>query len=286
MRSERPRYPLRVLCSSMRVSRSGYYKWLRSKPSKRRQEDARLEVSIKAAHQRSRETYGTARIKDELAGEGIQAGRDRIGRLRKKLGLACRCKKKFKATTDSKHSLPVSPDHLGQGFTVFGPDEAWVSDITYVHTDEGWLYVAGVKDLFSREVVGYAMSSTMTKDLVCRALVKAVKARKPKSGLILHSDRGSQYCSTNYRHMLKQFGMVQSMSRKGNCYDNAPMESFWGTLKVELVHQRRYETRARAMQEITEYIEIFYNRIRRHSSLGNISPAAFLQKYYMQRKAA
>jgi putative transposase len=270
----------------MRVSRSGYYKWLRGKPSKREQEDARLEVSINAAHQRSRETYGTIRIKQELAGEGIQAGRDRIRRLRKKLGLVCKRKKKFKATTDSKHSMPVSPDHLGQDFKVFGPDEAWVCDITYVHTDEGWLYVAGAKDLFSREVVGYAMSSTMTKDLVGNDLMKAVKTKKPKAGLILHSDRGSQYCSTNYRHMLKQFGMIQSMSRKGNCYDNAPMESFWGTLKVELVHHRRYETRAQAIREITEYIEIFYNRIRRHSSLGNISPAAFLQKYYMQRMAA
>jgi putative transposase len=270
----------------MRVSRSGYYKWLRSKPSRREQEDARLEVSIKAAHQRSRATYGTARIKEELAGEGIQAGRDRIRRLRKKIGLVCKRKKKFKATTDSKHTMPVSPDHLGQEFTVFGPDEAWVCDITYVHTDEGWLYVAGVKDLFSREVVGYAMSSTMTKGLVCSALIKAVKTRRPKAGLILHSDRGSQYCSANYRHMAKQFGMIQSMSRKGNCYDNAPMESFWGTLKVELVHHRRYETRAQAIREIAEYIEIFYNRIRRHSSLGNISPAVFLQKYYMQRKAA
>ncbi len=270
----------------MMVSRSGYYKWLKGKPSKRKQEDARLEVSIKAAHRKGRETYGTARIKDELAEEGILAGRDRIKRLRKKLGLECKRKKKFKATTDSEHSMPVSPDHLGQDFEVYGPDEAWVSDITYVHTDEGWLYVAGVKDLFSREVVGYAMSSTMTRELVCTALIKAVKTRRPKAGLILHSDRGSQYCSANYRHMVKQFGMIQSMSRKGNCYDNAPIESFWGTLKVELVHHRRYETRAEAVQEITEYIEIFYNRIRRHSSLGNLSPAAFLQRYHQQRKAA
>lgn len=279
-------YPLRLLCRAMMVSRSGYYKWLKGKPSKRKQEDARLEVSIKAAHRKGRETYGTARIKDELAEEGILAGRDRIKRLRKKLGLECKRKKKFKATTDSEHSMPVSPDHLGQDFEVYGPDEAWVSDITYVHTDEGWLYVAGVKDLFSREVVGYAMSSTMTRELVCTALIKAVKTRRPKAGLILHSDRGSQYCSANYRHMVKQFGMIQSMSRKGNCYDNAPIESFWGTLKVELVHHRRYETRAEAVQEITEYIEIFYNRIRRHSSLGNLSPAAFLQRYHQQRKAA
>jgi len=286
MKRERPLYPLRLLSSAMGVSRSGYYKWLKRKPSKREREDARLEVRIKAAHQRSRETYGAIRIKKELSEEGIQVGRDRIRRLRKELGLVCKRKKKFKATTNSKHTMPVSPDHLGQEFAVFGPDTVWVSDITYVDTDEGWLYVAGVKDLFSREVVGYAMGSRMTEDLVSAALKKAVKARRPKDGLIMHSDRGSQYCSTRYRRILKQFGMIQSMSRKGNCYDNAPMESFWGTLKVELVHHRRYETRALAIREITEYIEIFYNRIRRHSSLGNISPAAFLQGYYLQKKAA
>lgn len=286
MKRQRPFYPLSLLCRALKVSRSGYYKWLNRKPSKREQEDARLEVSIKAAHQRGRQTYGTAKIKQELFDEGIDVGRDRIRRLRKKLGLACKRKKKFKATTNSKHNLPVSPDHLVQDFSVYGPNEAWVCDITYVHTDEGWLYVAGVKDLFSREVVGYAMSSMMTKELVGTALIKAVKARRPKAGLILHSDRGSQYCSTNYRKIVKQFGMIQSMSRKGNCYDNAPIESFWGTLKVELVHHNRYETRVQAIREITEYIEIFYNRIRRHSSLGNISPAAYLQKYYIQRKAA
>ena len=222
----------------------------------------------------------------ELAEEGIHAGRDRIRRLRKKLGLVCKRKKKFKATTDSKHGLPVSPDHLGREFKAYGADEAWVSDITYVHTEEGWLYVAGVKDLFSREIVGYAMGSRMTEELVITALMKAVKTRRPKAGVILHSDRGSQYCSATYRHMLKHYGMIQSMSRKGNCYDNAPMESFWGTLKVELVHHKRYETRAQAIQEITEYIEIFYNRMRRHSSLGNISPAVFRQRYCLQQEKA
>lgn len=286
MKRERPFYPLRLLCDALGVSRSGYYKWYKRKRSKREREDARLEVSIKAAHQRSRETYGTIRIKDELAEEGIKAGRDRIRRLRNKLGLVCKRRKRFKATTDSNHSMPASPNLVSQKFEVSSPDEVWVSDITYVPTNEGWLYVAGIKDLFNREVVGYAMSSRMTQELVGTALMKAVRSRKPKAGLILHSDRGSQYCSSNYRHILKQFGFVQSMSRRGNCYDNAPIESFWGTLKVELIHHRRYETRARAIREIIEYIEIFYNRIRRHSSLGNVSPAAFLQKYYIQKKAA
>ena len=279
-------YPLRVLCRVMEVSVSGYYKWLKRKPSKREMEDNRLEINIKAAHQRGRGTYGTLRIKDELAGEGIEAGRDRIRRLRKKLGLTSKNKKKYKATTDSNHKMPVAANLLGQKFEASEPNKIWVSDITYVATDEGWLYVAAVKDLYNREVVGYAMSERMTQELIGRALIRAVKTRKPAPGMILHSDRGSQYCSNNYRYILNQFGMIQSMSRKGNCYDNAPIESFWGTLKVELIYQRRFETRSQAIREITEYIEIFYNRQRRHSSLGNISPAAFLQNYYRMKKAA
>jgi transposase InsO family protein len=270
----------------MEVSVSGYYKWLKRKPSKREMEDNRLEINIKAAHQRGRGTYGTLRIKDELAGEGIEAGRDRIRRLRKKLGLTSKNKKKYKATTDSNHKMPVAANLLGQKFEASEPNKIWVSDITYVATDEGWLYVAAVKDLYNREVVGYAMSERMTQELIGRALIRAVKTRKPAPGMILHSDRGSQYCSNNYRYILNQFGMIQSMSRKGNCYDNAPIESFWGTLKVELIYQRRFETRSQAIREITEYIEIFYNRQRRHSSLGNISPAAFLQNYYRMKKAA
>jgi putative transposase len=279
-------YPLRVLCRVMEVSVSGYYKWLKRKPSKREMEDNRLEINIRAAHQRGRGTYGALRIKDELAEEGIEAGRDRIRRLRKKLGLTCKNKKKYKATTDSNHKMPVAGNLLGQKFEVSGPNKIWVSDITYVATDEGWLYIAAVKDLYNREVVGYAMSERMTQDLVGRALIRAVKTRKPAPGMILHSDRGSQYCSNNYRYILKQFGMIQSMSRRGNCYDNAPIESFWGTLKLELVYQRRFVTRSQATREITEYIEMFYNRQRRHSSLGNISPVAFLQNYYRMKKAA
>jgi putative transposase len=279
-------YPLSVICRVMKVSTSGYYKWLKRKPLKRELEDDSLEISIKAAHQRSRGTYGTIRIKEELAGEGIEAGRDHIRRIRKKLGLVCKNKKKFKATTDSNHNMPVAPNLLGQNFEISGPNKAWVSDISYVATDEGWLYVAGVKDLYNREVVGYGMSDRITKELVGTALIHAVKIRKPEPSLIFHSDRGSQYCSNNFRYILNQFGMIQSMSRKGNCYDNAPIESFWGTLKTELVYQRRFETRLQAIREITEYIEIFYNRHRRHSSLGYVSPAVFLQNYYRMRKAA
>ena len=279
-------YPLSVLCRVMNVSTSGYYKWLKHEPSKREKEDNRLEISIKAAHQRGRGTYGTLRIKDELAGEGVNAGRDRIRRLRKKLGLVCKSKKKYKATTDSNHNMPVAANLLDRRFEASEPNKAWVSDITYVATDEGWLYVAAVKDLFNREVVGYAMSDRMTQWLVGTALIRAVKARKPKTGMIFHSDRGSQYCSNNFRYILNQLGMIQSMSRKGDCYDNAPIESFWGTLKTELVYQRHFGTRLQAIHEITEYIEIFYNRQRRHSSLGNVSPVVFLQNHYRMKEAA
>jgi putative transposase len=270
----------------MNVSTSGYYTWLKHEPSKREKADSRLEISIKAAHQRGRGTYGTLRIKDELAGEGVNAGRDRIRRLRKKLGLVCKSKKKYKATTDSKHNMPVAPNLLDRKFETLEPNKAWVSDITYVASDEGWLYVAAVKDLFNREVVGYAMSDRMTQGLVGTALIRAVKARKPRAGLIFHSDRGSQYCSNNFRYILNQLGMIQSMSRKGDCYDNAPIESFWGTLKTELVYQRHFGTRLQAIHEITEYIEIFYNLQRRHSSLGNVSPVVFLQNHYRMKEAA
>ena len=194
--------------------------------------------------------------------------------------------RKFKATTNSNHSLPVAKNLLDQKFDTTRPNEAWVTDITYVPTDEGWLYLSGVKDLYTCELVGHALSARMTKDLVDRALVKAVVAKRPPPGLIHHSDRGGQYCAYAYQKRLNQFGMKASMSRRGNCYDNAPMESFWGTLKNELIHHRRYETRDQAKREITEYIEIFYNRQRRHSRLGNLSPAAFTRQFYRQQRAA
>lgn len=175
---------------------------------------------------------------------------------------------------------------LGQKFEAAKPNAVWVADITYIPTEEGWLYLAGIKDLFSCEIVGYALGERMTRELVGKALVRAIKACRPLPGLIHHSDRGSQYCSKDYQRLLRQFGITPSMSRKGNCYDNAPMESFWGTLKTELVHHRRFRTRAEATAEITEYIEVFYNRFRRHSRLGYLSPAAFVQNFYRQMPAA
>jgi transposase InsO family protein len=268
------------------VSRSGFYTWLKRKPSRRAQEDERLKVAIKAAHKRTRESYSARRLQPELAADGFVAGRDRIARLRRELGIRCRQKRKFKATTNSNHSLPVAENVLEQTFAPSAPNEVWLTDITYIPTLEGWLYLAGVKDVFTCELVGYAMGERMTQELVSQALFRAVQQKRPAPGLIHHSDRGSQYCSYNYQQLLEQFGMKASMSRRGNCYDNAPIESFWGTLKNELVHHCRYATRVEAETSIREYIEIFYNRQRRHSRLGYLAPAVFAKNFSLLKAAA
>lgn len=286
MNKWRLQYPLTIMCRVFSVARSGFYSWLRRKPSRRTQEDERLKIAIKATHKRTRKSYSARRLQAELAADGFKAGRDRIIRLRKSMGIHCIQKRKFKATTNSKHTLPVAENLLNQNFTPSAPNQVWVTDITYIPTQEGWLYLAGVKDVFTCEIVGYAMAERMTQDLVGRALFRAVQQKRPESGLIHHSDRGSQYCAHDYQKLLKQFSMVSSMSRKGNCYDNAPMESFWGSLKNELVHHQRYATRDEAKTSIQEYIEIFYNRQRRHSRLGYISPAAFEANYYKMKEAA
>lgn len=286
MEALRQHYPVAVMSRVFEVSESGYYAWRDRPLSLRAQESARLEIEIRAAHQRTRETFGAERLQSDLADHGIRVGVDRIKRIRKKLGLRCKQKRKFKVTTDSRHTLPVAPNLLERNFTVTAPNRVWVSDITYISTGEGWLYLAGLKDLFSGELVGYAMSERMTKNLVMQALFRGVSAKRPAKGLILHSDRGSQYCAHDYQKLLEQFGMTASMSRKGDCWDNAPMESFWGTLKNELVHHRRYRTRVQAIREITEYIEIFYNRQRKQARLGYLSPAAFMRQYYEKLFAA
>jgi putative transposase len=234
----------------------------------------RLEIEIIAAHKRTRQVYGAEKLQHNLAEHGIQTGICRIRRIRKKLGIFCKQKRKFKVTTDSKHNLPVAENILGQQFKIAAPNKIWTSDITYVPTDESWLYVAGHKDIFTGNIVGYAMGERLTRNLISQSLFRAVAAKRPTKGLIHHSDRGSQYCSYDFRNFLEQFGMIASMSRKGNCYDNAPMESFWGTLKQELTHHRRYKTRQEALRDITKYIEIFYNRQRRQARLGFLSPTA------------
>jgi transposase InsO family protein len=286
MRQMRLHYPILLISRILKVSTSGFYAWRGRPLSKWAQEEARLEVEIRAAHKRTRQTYGADRLQQDLAEHGIQVGICRIKRIRRKLGIRCKQKRKFKATTNSKHTLPVAENILGQQFKVAAPNEVWVSDITYVPTDEGWLYVAGHKDLFSGNIVGYAMGERLTRDLVSQSLFKAVAAKRPTQGLIHHSDRGSQYCSHEYRNLMDRFGLKMSMSGKGNCYDNAPMESFWGTLKQELVHHRRYRTRPEAIRDITEYIEIFYNRQRRQARLGFLSPVVYEQRYYAGLLAA
>jgi len=280
MKEMRLNYPVQLLRRVLSVSAGGYYDWLGRPLSKWAREETRLEVEIRAADRRTRQVYGAEKLQHDLAEHGIQVGICRIKRIRKKLGLRCKQKRKFKATTNSRHNLPVAENILGQQFKVTAPNKVWVSDITYVPTDEGWLYVAAHKDLFTADIVGYAMGERLTKNLVSQSLFKAVAAKRPANGLIQHSDRGSQYCSHEYRDILERFGIQASMSRKGNCYDNAPMESFWGTLKQELVHHRRYRTRLEAIRDITEYIEIFYNRQRLQPGLGFLSPAVYEQRYY------
>jgi putative transposase len=286
MKELRLDYPLALMRRVLSVSASGYYSWLDRPLSKWAREETRLEVEIKTAHKRTRQTYGPERLQYDLAEHGIRVGICRIKRIRRKLGICCKQKRKFKATTDSKHTLPVAANLLRQQFEVSEPNKVWTSDITYVPTDEGWLYVAGHKDLFTGNIVGYAMGARMTRNLVSQSLFKAVAARRPAKGLIHHSDRGSQYCACEYRDILDRFGLKVSMSGKGNCYDNAPMESFWGTLKQELVHHRRYRTRLEAIQDITEYIEIFYNRQRRQARLGFLSPVVYEQRFYAGLLAA
>jgi putative transposase len=269
----------------MAVSPSGYYKWLKRRPSRRALEEGRLEAEIKAAHRRTRETCGPERLQRDLAHHGVKVGIWRIRRIRKKLGIRCKQTRRFRATTDSRHTLPVAENLLNQQFSATAPNQVWVSDLTYIATEEGWLYLAGHKDLFSREVVGYAMGERITKALVSESLLRAVRAKRPPRGLIHHSDRGSQYCSQDHQKVLKQFGMKASMSRRANCYDNAPMESFWGTLKSELIYHRHYRTREEAIKEISEYIEVFYNRQRRQARLGYLSPVVYERQFYAKLAA-
>ena len=286
MKEMRLTYSIPGMCRFLKVSASGYYKWLMSAPSKRTREEGRLELEIKAAHERTRKTCGPERLQKDLIAHGIKVGILKIRRIRKKLGIRCKQVKKFKATTDSRHALPVAENLLNRKFTVEAPSEAWVSDITYISTDEGWLYLAGHKDLFNGEIVGYALGPRITRELVTHSLLNAVAAKRPPKGMIHHSDRGSQYCAAEYQKLLTQFGMKPSMSRRGNCYDNAPMESFWGTLKNELVYHQHYRTRQEAVRDITEYIEVFYNRERRQKRLGYLSPVAYGKKFYARKEAA
>jgi putative transposase len=260
------------MCRIFNVSRSGYYAWLRRPRSHRKTEDDALSQLIKEIHEESNREYGSPKIHQELRRRGKRCGRKRVARLMRKDGLKAKTIRKFKATTNSDHSLPVAANLLNRDFSPAEPNKAWVADITYIWTNEGWLYLAIVIDLFSRAVVGWSMSERMTRTLVMDAFTLAVKRRNPQPGLIHHSDRGSQYASGDFQSLLTKYGAVCSMSRKGNCWDNAPAESFFSLLKRALVFHNKYQTRAQARQSVFDYIERFYNRKRIHSSLGYRTP--------------
>lgn len=283
--AEKANYPLTLLCRVMKVASSGFYAWLAAGKTKRQLENEKLIPLVREISRESDRTYGERRIAEALCARGIPCGRVRAGTLMRLAGVSVKRKKKFKVTTDSRHKLPVAPNLLAREFEVAKPNRIWVSDVTYVWTREGWLYLATVLDLFSRQVVGWAMSRRMTQELVMDAFMMAVWRRRPGSGLILHSDRGSQYCSHAFQHLLKESGAISSMSRKGDCWDNAVAESFFGTLKTERVSWRSYQTREEAKRDIVDYLEMFYNSRRLHSYLGYVSPRRFEEMWYLGKAA-
>jgi len=268
-------FGIRAMCRVFQVSRSGYYESLKRPPSARSIENDELRLQVKAAFKAGRKNYGTRRIKDALKKQETRVSRRRIGRLMREEDLRVQTKRKFKVTTDSNHDKPIAPNLLEREFTVNTPDTVYVGDITYIPTREGWLYLAVVIDLFSRAVVGWSMDSRITAGLVNGAMLMALWKRNPAKGLVSHSDRGSQYASDSHRKLLANHGFKASMSKKGDCWDNAVAESFFHTLKIELIHHCDYETRDDARASIFEYIEVFYNRQRSHSANGYEAPLVF-----------
>jgi transposase InsO family protein len=275
IRQSRQRFRLAALCRALRVSPSGYYAWRDRPESPRQQANRRLAAEIKAVHAHSRKTYGRRRIHAELRAQGMICSRNRVARLMRAEGVSALTRRPFRATTDSKHSFPVAPNRLARDFRTSAPNRVWVSDITYLRSEEGWLYLATVMDLYSRRIVGWAIEPTLDRRLTLSALHMAITQRRPDPGLIHHSDRGRQYACFDYQAVLERAGMLCSMSRKGDVWDNAPQESFFGRLKCELTHHWTRPPRAHARRELFEYLEVFYNRQRLHSSLGYQSPAAF-----------
>jgi transposase InsO family protein len=263
------------MCDALDVSESGYHAWVARQPSRadRRQED--LVAAIEAIHAEVKGRYGSPRMTAELNARGHTCSENTVAKVMRKHGIRAKAPRRSVRTTDSRHGLPVAANVLARAFDPPGPNAAWSADITYIPTADGWLYLAVVEDLFSRMIVGWAMDATMTSRLVVDALEMAIRRRLPGSGLVAHSDRGSQYASEHYRRLLGRHGITCSMSRVAQCWDNAPVESFFASLKRELVHDERYATREQARASIFEYVEAFYNRVRRHSSLGYVSPAEF-----------
>jgi putative transposase len=257
------------------IERSGYYAWAKRKPSKQSVANEVLDKKIINIFNNHSSRYGYPRITDELHDQGEKCSKNRVFRRMQHLGLRAKAKKKFKVTTDSKHNLPVAANLLNRDFTASAPNQKYVSDITYIWTAEGWLYLATVIDLYSRAVIGWSIQPTMTRELVCDALMMALWRRGFPRGVLCHSDRGSQYCSEDYQTMLKVYGLTCSMSRKGNCWDNAVAESFFHSIKTEMIYTERYATREIAKQNVFQYIEVYYNRVRRHSAIGSIAPVVF-----------
>jgi putative transposase len=268
-------WPIAVMCRVLKVSRSGYYIWKTRPESLQSKRRKRLLKMIQIVHVESRKTYGSPRVFRDLKALGQACSVNYVAHLMKKDGIAAKTRRKFKCTTDSKHKLPVAPNLLDRNFAVDKPNRVWLTDITYISTREGWLYLATVEDLYSRRIVGWSMSKRIDSRLVVDALQMAIDRRQPEPGMIVHSDRGSQFCSEHFGQLLTKYGCKPSMSRKGNCWDNAPMESFYRTLKVEHVYWEDFQTRVEAKASLIEYIESFYNRQRRHSTIGYVSPVDY-----------
>lgn len=272
-------YSTRMMCRLMRVSSSGYYDWSTRKPSLQAQASAALSIHIKRIFDEEKGRAGSKRITKRLNSEGIVTGKNRVADIMRAKQWRAKGKKKYKATTNSDHKLPVAPNLLQQDFSSVRRDEKWVSDITYIWTEEGWLYLATVMDLYSRKIVGWALSDRMTTPLVINALNMALWHRGQPSGVIVHSDRGKQYCAGDYQDLFKKHELICSMSKRGDCYDNAAMESWNHSFKVEAIHGEKFLTREHAKQHIFEYIDVYYNRQRLHSTLGYLSPAQFEEKF-------
>ena len=270
-----------LLCKVMEVSRSGYYDYLKSQPSARVMLDMKLQTDVKALAASSRNSYGSRRVAKSLQAQGYQVGRYKARSLMRQADVRCNQRRRYKNTTDSQHKLPVAQNVLNREFTASTPNSAWVTDITYLWTLEGWVYVAAVLDLFSRRVVGWAVAEHMRETLIAQALDMALGRGQPKPGLLHHSDRGVQYASAAYQARLKAAGVTVSMSRKGNCWDNAVMERFWGSLKSERTDGRIYLTRDAAKADVIDYIEMFYNSVRLHSTLDYISPMQFEKRFLL-----
>lgn len=275
IRAHTGRVPVRLMCRILALSPSGYYAWVARPESRRAAENRRLVAEIRVIHAESRGTYGSPRVHATLQAQGQRVGPHRVARLMRADRIRAKTVKKWRGTTDSAHPYPVVPNTLNRQFAVAKPNRVWAGDITYVWTAEGWLYLAVVLDLYSRRVIAWGMGSRLTQELAAAALTMAVAHRRPAHGVVHHTDRGSQYAATRYRELLAGHGLTASMSRRGNCWDNAVVESFFHTLKTEHVHHQRYRTREEARQDIFEWIEVFYNRVRRHSTLGYRSPAEF-----------